>query len=66
MSRLLLTVWTVTEPEQAVLCEIVVTYRRHDGSALAPPSLNVIRLRDGCIADYRIYMDVNPLFGQQE
>jgi hypothetical protein len=25
MSRELLTVWTVTEPEQAVLCEIVVT-----------------------------------------
>jgi ketosteroid isomerase-like protein len=64
MSHELLTVWRVTEPENAVLCEIVVTYRRHDGSTVTLPSLNVVRLRDGRIADYRIYMDVNPLFGQ--
>ena len=50
MSCELLTVWTVTEPEQAVLCKTVVTYRRHDGYALAPPSQNVIRLRQGRIA----------------
>lgn len=65
MSHELLTVWTVAEPEPAVLCETVVTYRRNNGSAVALPSLNVIRLRDGRIADYGIYMDVNPLFGQQ-
>lgn len=49
-----------------MLCKTAVTYRRHDGYALAPPSQNVIRLREGRIADHRIYISVNPRFGSQE
>ena len=33
----------------------------HDGSRLTLPCANVFRLRDGRIADYRIYMDINPV-----
>jgi ketosteroid isomerase-like protein len=55
-------VWTVEQPQPAVLCETAVTYRRHDGSQITLPCFNVFRLRRGRVADYRIYMDVNPVF----
>ena len=62
LSHELLAVWTVEKPEPTVLCEMAVTYRRHDGSSVTLPCLNVFRLRDERIADYRIYMDVHPVF----
>jgi len=62
LSHDLHTVWTVEAPGPAVICEMSVTYRRHDGSDLTLPCVNVFRLRDGRVADYRIYMDLNPVF----
>jgi ketosteroid isomerase-like protein len=61
LSHELTTLWSVDEPEPAVICEMAVTYERHDGRRLTLPCLNVFRLRDGQIADYRIYMDINPV-----
>jgi ketosteroid isomerase-like protein len=66
MSHELLSVWTTGELDPAVICEMNVTYRRHDGSHLTLPCANIFRLRDGRIANYRIYMDVNPVFAKQE
>jgi ketosteroid isomerase-like protein len=62
LSHEILSVWMVDEPEPATICELEVTYQRHDGSQITLPCLNVFRLRDGLIADYRIYMDINPVF----
>jgi ketosteroid isomerase-like protein len=62
LSHELLAVWTTGEPDPAVICEMAVTHRRHDGCRLTLPCANIFRLRDGNIADYRIYMDVNPVF----
>jgi 2-polyprenyl-6-methoxyphenol hydroxylase-like FAD-dependent oxidoreductase/ketosteroid isomerase-like protein len=62
LSHDILAVWTTGEPDPAVICEMAVTYRRHDGTRLTLPCANIFRLRDGRIADYRIYMDVNPVF----
>jgi ketosteroid isomerase-like protein len=62
LSHQLLAVWTTVGPDPAVICEMTVTYRRHDGSELTLPCANVFRLQDGRITDYRIYMDVNPVF----
>jgi ketosteroid isomerase-like protein len=66
LSHRLLAVWTTGEPDPAVICEMAVTYGRHDGTQLTLPCANVFRLRGGRIADYRIYMDVNPVFTPQE
>jgi ketosteroid isomerase-like protein len=66
MSHGLRAVWMTGEPDPAVICEMNVTYHRHDGSELTLPCANVFRLRGGRIADYRIYMDVNPVFAKQE
>jgi ketosteroid isomerase-like protein len=45
-----------------VITELVVRYRRLDGAELALPCCNVFRLRDGRVADYRIYMDIGPVY----
>ncbi len=62
LSHKLLQVWTVEAPEPAVLCEMDVTYQRHDGSVVTLPCFDLIRMRDGLIADCRIYMDITPVF----
>jgi len=49
------------EPGVAVV-ELQVTYRRHDGSEVTLPCCNIFRMRDGLVDDYRVYMDVTPVF----
>jgi ketosteroid isomerase-like protein len=51
--------WTV---EDAVIVEMDVHYRRHDGKELTLPCCNTFRVRDNLIADYRVYMDINPVY----
>ena len=41
---------------------MTVHYERLDGQRLSLPCANIFRLRDGLIADYRIFMDINPVF----
>ena len=51
------------EPEPGtVVAELRVTYRRHNGAELTLPCCNIFRLRESLVDDYRIYMDVNPVF----
>jgi hypothetical protein len=43
--------------------ESLVTYTRRDGSVTAPiPVTTTIRMNGSRIADYRIFMDISPLF----
>ncbi|HMQ68787.1 MAG TPA: nuclear transport factor 2 family protein [Ignavibacteria bacterium] len=39
-----------------------VTYTRHDDSVITLPYLNLFLMKGEMIIDYKIYMDVNPLF----
>ncbi len=41
----------------------MVTYTRHDGSQLCVPFANIFKLRDGLIAEYRIFGDFSALAG---
>src|SRR5882757_8836896 len=52
------------QPEPGtVVVELRVTYRRHDGGEVTLPCCNIFRLSsDSLVDDYRIYMDVNPVF----
>jgi ketosteroid isomerase-like protein len=52
--------WTVDD--DFVITEMTVHYERLDGQRLSLPCANIFRLRDGLIADYRIFMDINPVF----
>ena len=53
--------WQVTD--DTVACVMDVHYERLDGRALTLPCANVFRFRAGLVDDYRIYMDVAPVFG---
>jgi hypothetical protein len=49
-------------PYRHGICEVEITYERRDGSRITLPCVDVFRLSNGLIADYRAYMDINPLF----
>jgi len=49
------------EPDTAIAV-LQVHYRRHDGSEITLPCCNTFRLRDGLVIDYRVYMDINPVY----
>ncbi len=48
----------------ALVCEGDVTYTRHDGSEITLPFVNVFELADGLVAEYKIYIDIGPLYAQ--
>jgi ketosteroid isomerase-like protein len=51
--------WAV---DDAVIAEGDGHYTRHDGKELTLPCCNTFRVRDNLIADYRVYMDINPVY----
>jgi ketosteroid isomerase-like protein len=55
-------IWTIPGEEDVVLAELRVHYTRLDGEQLTLPCFNTFRLRGGLIADYRIFMDIGPVF----
>jgi ketosteroid isomerase-like protein len=56
------TVTNVWSDLDAVIAELRVHYTRLDGTELTLPCCNVFRLRDGAVADYRVYMDITPVY----
>ena len=55
----ILDVW---EDGDAVICDVEVVYRRKDGHEVHLPAATIGRKDGDLLRDYRIYMDVNPLF----
>jgi ketosteroid isomerase-like protein len=52
--------------EDTVTVEFDVHYTRHDGQVVTIPCCNVLRLRDGQIAEYRSYVDATPVYAEPE
>jgi ketosteroid isomerase-like protein len=50
------------EEERGTVVEANVTYTRHDGSSVTVPVVTIYRERQGMIADYRVFIDLAPLF----
>src|SRR3954451_23567945 len=48
--------------EPAVVVESIVTYTRKDASTISLPVVTIYRGKGELIDDYRIFMDVAPLF----
>jgi len=46
----------------AVACEGEVTYTRHDSSKITLPFVNVFEIDGALILQYRVYVDIGPLF----
>jgi uncharacterized protein (TIGR02246 family) len=53
----------VWELDDTLICEVTVKYGTLDGRNLELPAVNIIHHKDGVVTDYRIFMDVSPLFG---
>ncbi len=47
-------------------CEGEVTYQRHDGSSVTLPFTDVFEYDGELIANYKIYMDIGPLYAQTQ
>lgn len=47
-----------------LVCEGEVSYTRHDGTQIVLPFINVFEFDDKLISDYRIYIDIAPLYAQ--
>tara|TARA_B110000003_G_scaffold273462_1_gene311251 strand:+ start:3583 stop:3942 length:360 start_codon:yes stop_codon:yes gene_type:complete len=52
----------VWENGDTVSVRLAVTYTRKDGTSVTLPCANIWKCEGGKISDYRIYMDVNPVF----
>jgi ketosteroid isomerase-like protein len=52
-------VWEIGD---TIICEVTVMYRTQGGRSLELPAANIIHHEDGLVTDYRIFMDVSPLF----
>ena len=55
----ILNIWQVGG--DTLIATMDVYYRRLDGAELNLPCCNIFRVIDGFVADYMIYMDVNPV-----
>jgi uncharacterized protein (TIGR02246 family) len=45
----------------AAVCHGTVTYTRQDGSELRAPFANILKLQDGLIREYLVFIDVSAL-----
>jgi ketosteroid isomerase-like protein len=52
----------VWSDEDALIAELEVHYTRLDGGEITLPCCNVFRLRNGSVADYRVYIDIAPVY----
>lgn len=50
--------------ESTLVCEGEVTYRRMNNSEVTLPFTNVFALDDKLISQYKIYIDIAPLFAE--
>lgn len=50
--------------DEGTVAEAEVTYTRKDGGTITVPVATIYRERDGEIHDYRIFIDLAPLFAE--
>ena len=50
------------EADPATVVEADVTYTRKDGGTVTVPVVTIYREHDGLIDDYRVFIDLAPLF----
>jgi ketosteroid isomerase-like protein len=48
--------------DENLVCEMTVTYDRHDGKSFTLPCCDTIKVKDGKVHALKIYMDITPVF----
>jgi ketosteroid isomerase-like protein len=54
--------WQAREDAAVWIARLTVHYRTKGGSAVSLPCCNVFRFRGDVISEYRVYMDITPVF----
>ena len=52
----------VWEVDDTTILQFVVTYTRHDGDEVTVPAVTIYRRRGDLIEDYRVYVDLAPVY----
>jgi ketosteroid isomerase-like protein len=47
--------------DETLICQMTVTYHRHDGKEYTLPCSDTIRVKNGKVQELRIYMDIGPV-----
>jgi ketosteroid isomerase-like protein len=55
-------VWHAAEDADVLIARMTVHYTRLDGSGLSLPCCNVFRMSGELIAEFHVYIDMNPVF----
>lgn len=48
--------------DTTLICEGEVTYRKHDGTEITLPFADILEYHGDLIAQYKIYIDIGPLY----
>jgi len=48
--------------DETVVCEMTVTYDRHDGKSFTLPCCDTIKIQNGKVTALKIYMGITPVF----
>jgi ketosteroid isomerase-like protein len=56
-------IWSTAEDETVWIVQMTVHYTRVDRHTVSLPCCNILRFSDGRVADYRVFMDMTPVFG---
>ena len=55
-------IWSAAEDGAVWIVRMTVHYTRADGHTLSLPCCNILRFSGGRVADYRVFMDMTPVF----
>lgn len=48
--------------DNTIICEIEVTYTRHDEKKLVLPCVNIFEMQNDKVHDYKIFIDISALY----
>jgi ketosteroid isomerase-like protein len=55
-------IWNAAEDDAVWVVRMTVHYTKGDGHTVSLPCCNVFRLLEGAISEYRVFMDMTPVF----
>ena len=58
----ILDIWSAAEEPSVWVVRMTVHYTRADGHTVSLPCCNVLRFTHGLVSDYRVFMDMTPVF----
>jgi ketosteroid isomerase-like protein len=58
----ILDIWSAAEDPSVWIVRMTVHYTRTEGPTVSLPCCNVLRFTEGRVSDYRVFMDMTPVF----